>query len=73
MSAREKPEVPADQAQDDQPAEGAPDDVRAKFREALARKQGKEPAGPHQTEHGGSASGRAQDAKTQRMFRRKSG
>jgi hypothetical protein len=69
MSSPEEPDVAADQAEPEGPA----DDVRAKFRDALARKQSKDPAGPQHTEHGGSASGRSQNAKTQRMFRRKSG
>jgi len=64
----EKPEEPADEAQPDKSA----DDVRAKFREALARKQGKEKGVPHHPDQAGSAA-HTQSAKTQRMFRRKSG
>jgi len=52
----------------------AQDDVRARFREALERKQAAQhgtAAGPADTDHGPhSASG---PAKTQRQFRRKSG
>jgi hypothetical protein len=51
---------------------GPGDDVKEKFREALARKQGKEQGVPHHADSTGPA-GRSQDAKTQRMFRRKSG
>ena len=53
-------------------ATGPAEDVREKFREALARKKGKEKGVPHHADQPGSA-GRSQDAKTQRMFRRKSG
>jgi Family of unknown function (DUF5302) len=53
---------------------GAQDDVRARFREALERKQAARhgsAAGPSDADHGPhSASG---PAKTQRQFRRKSG
>jgi hypothetical protein len=53
---------------------GAQDDVRARFREALERKQAARhgsAAGPSDSDHGPhSASG---PAKTQRQFRRKSG
>lgn len=76
MSSGEDREAPADEATADTPAgegQGGPaEDVREKFREALARKQGKEKGVPHHPDQtGGSA--HTQSAKTQRMFRRKSG
>ncbi|MGH8823673.1 MAG: DUF5302 domain-containing protein [Jiangellaceae bacterium] len=67
MSSTEKP--------DDPPAEdhaGPTDDVRERFREALARKQGKEKGVPHHPDQAGG-SAHTKSAKTQRMFRRKSG
>lgn len=89
MSPSEKPEPQADAnsdraaedgrpdgaAQDSRPdgaAEEPADDVREKFREALARKQGKEKGVPHYPDQAGG-SAHTQSAKTQRMFRRKSG
>ncbi|HMG31465.1 MAG TPA: DUF5302 domain-containing protein [Jiangellaceae bacterium] len=67
MSSTEKP--------DDLPAEdgaGPTDDVRERFREALARKQSKEKGVPHHPDQAGG-SAHTKSAKTQRMFRRKSG
>ncbi|MGH8773979.1 MAG: DUF5302 domain-containing protein [Jiangellaceae bacterium] len=60
---------------DETPAEddsGPVDDVRERFREALARKQGKEKGVPHHPDQAGG-SAHTKSAKTQRMFRRKSG
>jgi hypothetical protein len=59
---------------DDSAEHGAPDDVRAKFREALERKKsgsggGGEAHGPT----GSKASGATENHKHQRQFRRKSG
>ncbi len=51
-----------------------PDDVRRKFREALERKQGRSrDAAPGPDEASAGPSARAGTARTQRMFRRKSG
>ena len=74
MSSSDQPTEPPATASTDEPAEpaGPGDDVKEKYREALARKQGKEQGVPHHSESTGPA-GRSQDAKTQRMFRRKSG
>ncbi len=56
----------------DQPA--AEDDVRAKFREALARKNGKGGPGSEGSAEGGNkASGATSNNKVHREFRRKSG
>jgi hypothetical protein len=71
MSPSPQPEKPEELADEAQPDESA-DDVRAKFREALARKQGKEKGVPHHPDQAGG-SAHTQSAKTQRMFRRKSG
>jgi hypothetical protein len=74
MSSPDQPAEPPDPAPAEDPA-GPTEDVREKFRAALARKQGKEQGVPHhpdQADQPGPA-GRSQDAKTQRMFRRKSG
>jgi Family of unknown function (DUF5302) len=74
MSSSDQPTespVPTSTDESEEPA-GAGDDVKEKFREALARKQGKEQGVPHHADSTGPA-GRSQDAKTQRMFRRKSG
>jgi hypothetical protein len=71
MSPPDQPTEPPDTS----PAEdraGPTEDVREKFREALARKQGKEQGVPHHPEESGGA-GHSQEAKPQRMFRRKSG
>jgi hypothetical protein len=71
MNSPDQPtETPDTSPADD--AAGTTDDVREKFREALARKQGKEQGVPHHPDQAGPA-GRSQDAKTPRMFRRKSG
>jgi hypothetical protein len=74
MSSSDQPTEPPATASTDEPAEpaGPGDDVKEKFREALARKQGKEQGVPHHSDSTGPAR-RSQDAKTQRMFRRKSG
>ena len=74
MSSSDQPTEPPAIASTDEPGEptGPGDDVKEKFREALARKQGKEQGVPHHSESTGPAR-RSQDAKTQRMFRRKSG
>ncbi|HEX2361724.1 MAG TPA: DUF5302 domain-containing protein [Jiangellaceae bacterium] len=77
MSPSDQPTEPpatASTEESGEPAEpaGPGDDVKGKFREALARKQGKEQGVPHHPDQAGPA-GRSQDAKTQRMFRRKSG
>jgi hypothetical protein len=74
MSSSDQPTEPTATASTDEPGEptGPSDDVKEKFREALARKQGKEQGVPHHSESTGPAR-RSQDAKTQRMFRRKSG
>jgi len=80
MSPSEKPEPQADANSDGPVGDGRPDgtaekpadDVREKFREALARKQGKEKGVPHYPDQAGG-SAHTQSAKTQRMFRRKSG
>ena len=71
MSSPDQPTEPPDTTPVEDPA-GPTDDVREKFRAALARKQGKEQGVPHHPDQTGPA-GRSQDAKTQRMFRRKSG
>jgi hypothetical protein len=71
MSSPDQPADPPDATSAEAPA-GPTEDVREKFREALARKQGKEQGVPHHPDQTGPA-GRSQDAKTQRMFRRKSG
>ena len=74
MSSSDQPTESPDRTSTDEPDEpaGPGDDVKEKFREALARKQGKEQGVPHHADSTGPA-GRSQDAKTQRMFRRKSG
>ena len=74
MSSADQPTESPDPTSTDEPDEptGPGDDVKEKFREALARKQGKEQGVPHHADSTGPA-GRSQDAKTQRMFRRKSG
>lgn len=66
MSVSDTPEQPGGQA--DEPAE----DIREKFREALARKQAKEQGVPHRPDQSGPT-GHEQSAKTHRLFRRKSG
>jgi Family of unknown function (DUF5302) len=69
MSPTERPDTtPAEE-----PA-GPTEDVREKFRAALARKQGREHGVPHHpdADQAGPAP-RSQEAKPQRMFRRKSG
>jgi hypothetical protein len=71
MSSPDQPAEPPDTSPAEEAAESA-DEVREKFRAALARKQGKEQGVPHHPDQAGPA-GRSQDAKTQRMFRRKSG
>lgn len=71
MSSPDQPTESRDTASAEEPA-GPTEDVREKFREALARKRGKEQGVPHHPDQAGSAP-RSQDAKTQRMFRRKSG
>jgi hypothetical protein len=71
MSSPEQPAEPADPSAAGE-AGGPTDETREKFREALARKKGKEQGVPHHAVETGT-SGRSQDAKTQRMFRRKSG
>jgi hypothetical protein len=71
MSSPDQPMDPPDTSPAEDAA-GPTDDVREKFREALARKQGKEQGVPQHPDQSGPA-GRSQDAKTQRMFRRKSG
>lgn len=48
------------------------DDVKRKFREALERKKAADHDHPHDEAAGGSG-GHEETAKTQRMFRRKSG
>jgi hypothetical protein len=56
------------------PATDAPPDaVKDKFREALARKQGKDAAGEAHLGGGAKVSSQHGPAKTQRTFRRKSG
>ena len=81
MSSSDQPTEPPAIASTDEPGErelqqrqraGPGDDVKEKYREALARKQGKEQGVPHHSESTGPAR-QSQDAKTQRMFRRKSG
>ncbi len=53
---------------------GPQDDVRRKFREALERKQGRaRDAAPGPDDAAAGPSARAGTARTQRMFRRKSG
>jgi Family of unknown function (DUF5302) len=49
------------------------DEMRRKFREALARKQGKGTAPGQGVEDDGTAKSHAKDAPPQRVFRRKSG
>ena len=71
MSSPDQPTEPPDTTRAEDPA-GPTEDVREKFRAALARKQGKEQGVPHHPDQAGPT-GRSQDAKTQRMFRRKSG
>jgi len=71
MSPSGQPAEPTETNPVEEPAEPT-DDVREKFRAALERKQGKEQGVPHHPDQAGPA-GRSQDAKTQRMFRRKSG
>jgi len=73
MSTPEKPE-PSDgpDGADEPDGAGPGEDVREKFREALARKQGKEKGVPHHPDQAGG-SVHTRSAKTQRMFRRKSG
>jgi len=73
MSTPEKPE-PSDgpDSADEPDGAGPGEDVREKFREALARKQGKEKGVPHHPDQAGG-SVHTRSAKTQRMFRRKSG
>ena len=67
---------PADQPTDAASAPpAAEDDVRAKFREALARKNGKGApgSGDGSAEGGNKASGATSNNKVHREFRRKSG
>jgi hypothetical protein len=71
MNPPDQPTDPPDTTSAEAPA-GPTEDVREKFREALARKQGKEQGVPHHPDQAGPG-GRSQDAKTPRMFRRKSG
>jgi len=49
------------------------DEMRRKFREALARKQNKGSAPGHGNEDDGSAKSHGKEARQQRVFRRKSG
>ena len=73
MSSQELPER-SDEPEPVDPAGGAGpgEDVREKFREALARKKGKEKGVPHQPDQA-EGSVHTKSAKTQRIFRRKSG
>jgi hypothetical protein len=65
-----KPESePDSSARNDQPAT----EVKDKFREALARKQGKDAAGEAHLGGGAKVNSQHGPAKTQRTFRRKSG
>jgi hypothetical protein len=73
MSTPEKPEPSDEPDSADEPDGAGPgEDVREKFREALARKQGREKGVPHHPDQA-SGSAHTKSAKTQRMFRRKSG
>jgi hypothetical protein len=71
MSSPDQPSEPSDTTPSEESA-GPTEDVREKFRAALARKQGKEQGVPHHPDQAGPAP-RSQEAKTPRMFRRKSG
>ncbi|MBN9605780.1 MAG: DUF5302 domain-containing protein [Actinomycetales bacterium] len=51
----------------------APDDIKAKFREALERKKAGSSGARPSTGTGRQAQGSTHGAETQRMFRRKSG
>ena len=73
MSTPEKPEPSDEPAGADEPDEAGPgEDVREKFREALARKQGGRRV-CRITRTRRAARSHTKSAKTQRMFRRKSG
>jgi hypothetical protein len=73
MSSPEKPEPSGHTAGADEPDRPGPDDdVREKFREALARKHQTEKGVPHHPDQA-EGSVHTKSAKTQRMFRRKSG
>ena len=72
MSSPDQPTERPDTASAEEPV-GPTEDVREKFRAALARKQGKEQGVPHHPDQTGGPAPRGQEAKTQRMFRRKSG
>ena len=73
MSSQELPERPDEPDTVDEAGGAGPgEDVREKFREALARKQGKEKGVPHQPDQT-EGSVHTKSTKTQRMFRRKSG
>jgi hypothetical protein len=69
-----KPESQSEPEATDAPAaDGPPEAVKDKFREALARKQGKDAAGEAHLGGGAKVSSQHGPAKTQRTFRRKSG
>ncbi len=53
--------------------EGAPQDVKAKMREALARKQGNDPGVPHPAESRDKAHGPEVVGGAPKMHRRKAG
>ncbi|TAK69448.1 MAG: hypothetical protein EPO13_06065 [Actinomycetota bacterium] len=71
--ARPTADTASPQPPDDGSTPGTDDDVRRKYREALARKKGKQSSGTGGQTGAGKASAATSNAATQRMFRRKSG